>query len=162
MRQFAETAMAIEDAYNFIQIDELIATSGQPTEGQFRDAQKAGYAVVINLAPDGLETSLPQQGELLASLGVEYHHIPVAWNDPRLDQLDQFEHLMAACADRRTLIHCQANYRVTAFFASYATDKLAWAHEKADALIDRIWLSRPEYKMDEIWQTFIASARQRS
>ena len=154
--------MAIEDAYNFIQVNELVATSGQPTEDQFRDARRAGYEVVVNLAPGGLDTSLPGQDELLASLGIEYHHIPVAWSEPRLDQLDRFERLMAACAGRRTLVHCQANYRVTAFFASYAMDQLGWDRERADALIDRIWSSRPDYTMDDTWKAFIAEARQRT
>jgi uncharacterized protein (TIGR01244 family) len=153
--------MAIEDAFNFIRIDDLVSTAGQPTEEQFRDARNSGFEVVINLAPDGLETSLPAQRELLASLGLEYHHLPVAWTEPRLDQLRQFEALMAASSGRKTLIHCQANYRVTAFFASYATAKLGWDYEKADALIERIWLSRPGYQMDETWKAFIAMARHR-
>jgi uncharacterized protein (TIGR01244 family) len=153
--------MAIEDAFNFIQIDDLVSTAGQPTEEQFRDARKAGFEVVINLAPDGLETSLAGQRELLASLDVDYHHLPVAWTEPRLDQLEQFEALMTAASGRKTLVHCQANFRVTAFFASYAMAKLGWDREKADALIDRIWGSRPGYEMDATWKTFIAEARHR-
>ena len=118
--------MAIEEAINFIQIDNQIATCGQPTVEQLRDARAAGYEVVINLAPDGLESSLPGEDELLASLGIEYHHIPFAWTASHLDQLEQFEKLMLETAGRMTLIHCKANYRVTAFFASYAVTRLGW------------------------------------
>ena len=150
--------MSVSDIYNFIQIDDLVATAGQPSEEQFRSARDAGYEVVINLAPDGLETSLPEEKELLRSLGIDYHQIPVAWTEPRLDQLQQFEELMAAIAGRRTLIHCQANYRVTAFFALYATAKLGWNDEQADALISRIWIS---HQIDDTWKGFIAAARQR-
>ncbi len=152
--------MTISDIYNFIQIDERVATSGQPTADQFRQVRQAGYEVVINLAPDGLETSLPAQAELLAELGFEYHHIPVAWNDPKLRQLEEFEAVMTAAEGRRTLIHCQANYRVTAFFALYAA-KLGWSEAQSDALIDRIWSSRPGFQMDETWKGFIAAARRR-
>lgn len=152
--------MAIEEAFNFIQIDDLIATCGQPTEEQFHDARKAGYEVVINLAPDGLESSLPGEDKLLATLGIEYHHIPVAWNAPRLDQLDEFEELMLETSGRMTLIHCQANYRVTAFFASYATARLEWDNEQADALIGRVWHT-PRIEMEDTWKTFVADARRR-
>jgi len=64
--------MSTEDAFNFIRISPLLATAGQPSEDQFRDAQTAGYAVVVDLAPDGLETSLPGEAELLRGLGMEY------------------------------------------------------------------------------------------
>jgi uncharacterized protein (TIGR01244 family) len=153
--------VSVTDIHNFIAIDDLVATAGQPTAEQFRAAGAAGYEVVINLAPDGLDTSLPGEGELLQSLGIDYHHIPVAWTEPRLDQLERFEALMAAAAGRRTLIHCQANYRVTAFFALYATARLGWSDTQADALIDRIWRSRPGFEMDETWKGFIAAGRQR-
>lgn len=152
--------MTISDIYNFIQIDDRIATSGQPTADQFRRARDAGYEMVINLAPDGLETSLPEEAELLSSLGIEYHHIPVPWSAPNLDQLEQFEAVMTATRGRRTLVHCQANYRVTAFFALYAAN-LGWSKEDSQALIDRIWSSRPGFQMDDTWKGFIASARQR-
>lgn len=152
--------MTIGDIYNFIQIDDLVATSGQPTADQFRRAREAGYEVVINLAPDGLETSLPEQAELLAALDIEYHHIPVPWSEPKLDQLEHFAALMMATRGRRTLVHCQANYRVTAFFALYAA-QLGWSEEDSQALIDRIWSSRPGFQMDDTWKGFIAAARRR-
>lgn len=153
--------MSVNDMFNYIQIDELIATAGQPSEEQFREARDAGYEIVINLAPDGLETSLPGEDVLLDTLGIEYYHIPVAWADPQLAQLEQFEALMGSVAGRRTLVHCQANYRVTAFFAMYATAKLGWDDEQADTLIDRIWKSRADFQMDETWKSFIAAARSR-
>ena len=153
--------MAVTDIYNFIQINDRMATAGQPTEDQFHEAHGAGYQVVINLAPDGLETSLPGERELLRSLGIDYIHIPVAWSEPRIDKLQAFEAAMEANAGRRTLIHCQANYRVTAFFALYAMAKLGWTSAQADSLIDRIWGSRPDYQMDDTWKEFIAAARKR-
>lgn len=152
--------MSVDEIYNFIRIDESLATSGQPTAEQFRRAREAGYEVVINLAPDGLDTSLPEERALLGELGMEYHHLPVAWSEPRLDQLEAFGALMDASAGRRTLVHCQANYRVTVFVALYAAAKRGWTETQADALIDRIWTSNPAYRMDDTWKGFIASARQ--
>lgn len=153
--------MSIEDIYNFIRIDDCTATAGQPTAEQFREARQAGYEVVINLAPDGLDTSLPGESNLLHDLGISYHHIPVAWSDPKISQLEMFEASMEATNGRRVLIHCQANFRVTVFFAMYASSKLGWSDEQADALIDRIWTSRPGFQMDNTWRSFIRSARQR-
>lgn len=154
--------MGLSDIFNFIQIDNLIATAGQPTADQFRLARGEGYEIVVNLAPDGLETSLPGQRQLLEGLGIEYHHIPVAWTEPRLDQLAAFERAMDAAGGRRRLIHCQANYRVTSFFALHAEARLGWSRQQADALIDRVWKSRPGYEMDAAWAGFIAAARRQA
>lgn len=152
--------MSVDDIYNFIRIDEDLATSGQPTAEQFHRAREAGYEVVINLAPDGLDTSLPEERALLGELGIEYHHLPVAWSEPRLDQLEEFTTLMDEAVGRRTLIHCQGNYRVTVFFALYAAARRGWTEAEGDALIDRIWTSRPGFRMDDTWKAFIAAARQ--
>jgi len=153
--------MSLNDIFNFIQVGETVATGGQPSADQLREASEAGYEVVVNLAPDGLETSLPEEKSLLESLGIEYHQIPVPWTAPHLDQLDEFERVMVAIGRRRTLIHCQANFRVTVFFAMYATAKLGWSDDDADALIDRIWSGHSDYEMEDSWRNFIAAARAR-
>lgn len=152
--------MSIGEIYNFIQIDDFTATSGQPSASQFHDVRDAGYELVINLAPDGLDSSLPDQRSLLESLGIEYCHIPVAWTEPNLDQLTEFMQVMSANSGRRIWIHCQANYRVTAFFSLYAMAKLNWDIEAAEALVSQIWASNPNYQMDDNWKSFISLARQ--
>jgi protein tyrosine phosphatase (PTP) superfamily phosphohydrolase (DUF442 family) len=129
---------------------------------QFRDASDAGYNTVINLAPDGLETSLPNERDIVEALRMNYRQIPVIWSEPRIDQLELFEDLLEALRGRRMLIHCQANYRVTAFFAMYAISKLGWSEGQANALIARIWGARPDFQMDETWRRFIATARERA
>lgn len=151
--------MSVSEIYNFIQIDPSIGTAGQPTETQFAALAEAGYEAVVNLAPDGLDTSLPDEAGLVRALGMEYHHIPVPWTAPHRDQLDQFAALMDRLAERRVLIHCQGNYRVTAFYALYAGARLGWSEAQADALINRIWTSHPGFEMDETWRGFIADAR---
>lgn len=145
---------------NHIAITGRLGTAGQPTEAQFRKLCGDGLEVVINLAPDGLETSLPDESALLAVLGVDYHHIPVPWNAPDLAQYHRFQKAMASAAGKRTLVHCQANYRVTAFVAPYAEAHLGWTRAQADALVAKIWTSRPDFAMGDDWRQFIAQARQ--
>jgi protein tyrosine phosphatase (PTP) superfamily phosphohydrolase (DUF442 family) len=152
--------MGIQEILNFIQIDDLTASGGQPSEIQFRDAQTAGYGVVINLAPDGLETSLPNEEALLKSINIEYHHIPVDWKNPSLDDLDKFIAVMENSSGRK-LIHCQANFRVTAFYSLYAMDKLGWSAQQAQTLMDRVWTTRPGFEMDNAWKKFIDEASYR-
>ena len=59
-------------------------------------------------------------------------------------------------AGQKILIHCAANYRVTAFYSVYAKQFLSWSDEQAKALIAQIWDSNPDWKMDDVWKDYIA------
>ena len=42
---------SLDEIYNYLSIDNLFATSGQPSEEQFGLIRNAGYETVVNLAP---------------------------------------------------------------------------------------------------------------
>ncbi|MBV9842816.1 MAG: protein tyrosine phosphatase family protein [Sphingomonadaceae bacterium] len=152
--------MSLSEIRNFIEIDGRTATGGQPSEAQLRDARAQGFEAILNLAPDGLETSLAEEANLVAALGMRYHHIPVMWSNPRPEDLDAFMRTMDALTGRRVLIHCQANFRVTAFYGIYAVRRLGWAEQQASDLIDSVWARQPG-AMDETWRAFIADGMAR-
>ena len=155
--------MATDSIFNFIKIDDHIATSGQPTEAQLIDARDEGYEAVINLAPIGkTDPRLPQVADeagILAGLGMDYRYIPVEWTNPRREDFNAFSSAMEQLRDSKVLIHCAANFRVTAFFSLYAMKKLGWSREQADGLMARAWKIYPDYEPDEIWKGFIESVR---
>ena len=147
--------MSVDDIYNYLAIDEHISTAGQPTEPQLRDLAAAGFQAVINLAPVNPPYTPPDEAGLVASLGMEYHYIPVNWGDPTDADFTAFERAMAATAGRKTLIHCAANFRVTAFYALYAQEQLGWSEAQAEALRARIWAGS-DYP---VWEAFVARRR---
>lgn len=147
--------MSTDSIINFVQIDERIATGGQPTTAQLQAAQQEGYQAIINLAPGNAENALPDEAGTVQSLGMSYHHIPVEWSAPTREQFFEFTSVMKELMDKKMLIHCAANYRVTAFFALYAMQHEGWSLAQADELIARIWESRPDYRMDETWKSFL-------
>lgn len=151
--------MAVSDIFNFAPINERISTSGQPTPAQFEAVRDEGYAAVINLAPGNEGNALADERELVAELGLEYYHIPMVWTDPRPEEFTAFCAVMEKLGDQKVLIHCIANYRVSAVFSSYAIQKLGWSIERADALVNRIWTSIPEYPMNDIWRAYIDTIR---
>ena len=59
---------SLNDIFNFIQLDDRVATSGQPTEAQFSLVKEAGYTTVINLAPKSHENALGNEDEILKFL----------------------------------------------------------------------------------------------
>lgn len=152
--------MSTESIFNFIRISDSVATGGQPTQAQIEAARAEGVEAVVNLAPhDQQNGALPDEPGLVESLGMTYHHIPVDWTMPLKENFTAFVETMDGLGDRKVLVHCAANYRVTAFYSTYALKKLGWSEQQADALVARIWESIPEIPMDETWRTFLDEIR---
>lgn len=145
--------MSLEEIYNFIQISEALATSGQPTEAQMSEIAAAGYEVVVNLALGKSENALADEAGVVRALGMTYYHIPVVWEAPKLSDFEQFVPLMDSLAGQKVFLHCVANYRVSMFTALYAEKRWGWTRAQADAHIRRIW------EPDEVWAKFIEIVR---
>jgi protein tyrosine phosphatase (PTP) superfamily phosphohydrolase (DUF442 family) len=139
--------------FNFRRIDPGLATAGQPTEAQLRALVDDGCRYVVNLHTNDPRWALPGEAELLAELGVEYHNVPVVFAAPEPADYARFEQLMQARGGRGTLVHCVANYRVSAFMAIYGERHLGWDRARADAFVADVW------QPDAVWTDFIARMR---
>ena len=105
--------MSLEEIKNFVEVGDMIATGGQPSESQLKDVALAGYQVVINLGLLDPKYCLPDEAGLVGGLGMEYHHIPVVFTDPKSGDFRRFADVMASRGARRTFIHCALNWRVS-------------------------------------------------
>ena len=141
--------MKIEDIYNFLKLSDSVATSGQPTEAQFAAIKASGYQVVVNLALTSSPNALPNEKEIVESLGMQYVHIPVIWENPTLDNLARFFNIVEANADKPVFVHCAANMRVSAFAYLYRRLRESINDEQAKQDLHQIWIP------NEIWQKFI-------
>src|SRR3954465_14079904 len=101
---------------NFLRIDATLATSGQPSIDELAALARDGTEVVINLAlHDDPRYSLPDEAGSVAALGMTYVHIPVKFDAPTEADLLAFIRTMDEHRERKRLVHCAANKRVTAF-----------------------------------------------
>jgi len=146
---------SLNDIFNFIQLDDRVATSGQPTEAQFGLVKEAGYSTVINLAPKSHENALGNEDEILERMGIRYIHLPVVFTNPTREDFDRFVDVLESCDDDRIWVHCAANMRVSAFFFKYRTERLGWSSDEAETDLHRIW---EPGKVMGVWQTFIDTA----
>lgn len=142
--------------FNEIRIGDRLITSGQPTTDQLRALAAGGCLTVVNLAPATSRGALPDEGELVRSLGMAYHLIPVAWDRPTEEDFQAFDSVMLDLPPGLALLHCMANYRVTAFYGLHALKHLGWTPEQADALMAPIWKGESY----PAWQTLIARLRE--
>jgi protein tyrosine phosphatase (PTP) superfamily phosphohydrolase (DUF442 family) len=143
--------MSTADIYNYRQVNDRISTGGQPTEEQLHSAVAEGFTTIINLATIDPDRSLADEGGLVRSLGMKYHHIPVKWDNPQESDFAAFEAVMQAGPEEKVLIHCAANFRVTAFYSLYAMQHLGWTEAQADEFRAPIW-GGSDYP---IWEKFI-------
>ena len=147
--------MSTADIYNYRKVNDRISTGGQPTEEQLRSAAAEGFTTVINLAPTSPDRSLKDEAGLVRSLGMTYHHIPVDWENPQERDFTAFEAALQASSADKTLIHCAANFRVSAFYSLYAMKHLGWTETQADEFRAPIWAGS-HYP---IWEKFIAQMK---
>lgn len=151
--------MSTTEIYNYLQVNDQIITGGQPTEDQLRSAAAEGITTVINLATFDPGHSLEDEAGLAHSLGMAYYPIPVEWGNPKDSDFAAFERVMeqlpAGETPGKTLIHCAANFRVTAFYALYAQKHLGWSEAQADAFRAQIW----QGSHYPVWERFIAHVK---
>ena len=139
----------IEEIYNYLKVSDSIATAGQPTEAQFSAIKASGYPVVINLALPESSNALANEQAIVESLGMQYVHIPVAWENPTLEDISRFFSVLDANQDNPVFVHCAANMRVSAFMYLYRLIRDRISEEQAKQDLHRIWTP------NETWQTFI-------
>lgn len=139
----------IEDIYNFVQISDSIATSGQPTKEQFTAIKEAGYELIVNLALPQSLNSLPDEKQIIESQEMQYLHIPVVWENPSLENFKEFVEVMESNADTKVFVHCVANMRVSAFMYLYRRLNKGINEEEAKKDLHKIWIP------NENWQKFI-------
>jgi len=147
--------MSSDRIYNYLKVSDELITGGQPTADQLRAAAAEGFATVINLAPLNPSHSLEDEAGLVRALGLNYFHIPVEWDNPQASDFAAFEATLAHLPPGKALIHCVANFRVTAFYALYAQKHLGWSEAQAEKFRAAIWAGS-NYP---VWEAFIARMR---
>ena len=145
--------MSIDQAYNFCAINEEVATSGVLSEEQLSQLRASGYEAVINLLPHDSQYAIKNEESIVIGQGLDYLYVPVDFAAPAEQDYAAFVKAMQSCQrKKKVLIHCAANYRVSAFYSIYAYEHLGWPASRAREHIESIW--RPQEKPP--WDQFIA------
>ena len=148
----------MNELYNYKFFHEKLSSSGMPTAEQMKSVAEAGVQLVINLAPHDVKKAIPNEPELVESLGMQYINIPVNWGTPTKDGLNLFMDAMDANQDKKIHVHCEANFRASAFIAMYRILRLGWKREEALEIMHTIW----DDDAYPVWKMFIEDAIKRS
>lgn len=130
----------------------MLSCAGQPSEGQLRSIAEEGYQVIINLGLADGKYALADEAASVNNLGLSYHHIPVVFANPQMDELRSFIRLMKEHSNKKTLVHCAANYRASAFTGLHLFSAAILNQDEMQGFIEQVW------QPDGIWQQFINEA----
>ncbi|MEM6300341.1 MAG: protein tyrosine phosphatase family protein [Pseudomonadota bacterium] len=151
----AQESTRLEDTLNFHKVSESLFTAGQIYPLQVPDLQSQGVELVVNLAVADAERN---GGESLAVIGagISYVHIPVLWTEPTSKDLQLFFAMMDAGKGRKTLVHCFANYRASAFTFLYRVLQQDVPLEEAKVDLYAVW-DDEAFAEYPVWLDFITT-----
>jgi protein tyrosine phosphatase (PTP) superfamily phosphohydrolase (DUF442 family) len=140
---------APEDIINYRQYSPVYASSGQPAREQFESIKAAGFERVIYIAFSHYDRAISDEDKLVKGLGMRYLHIPVDFDNPQVDEFAAFATYLQAAPNKKTLLHCQVNYRASAFSFLYRViyEGVSVAEAKED--MNSVW------QPDAVWRDFI-------
>ena len=124
---------------NYVKINELISTSGQPKIEELELIANEGFEVIINLAMTTTSNALENEDKIVSSLNMSYIHIPVDFENPKISDLKLFLNILQALGANKVWIHCAKNYRVSAFMYVYHKYILHTPFEQIDLSIFDMW-----------------------
>lgn len=143
---FGRKKMSIKEIYNFVQLTDNIATSGQPLEGEFALISKSSHKAVINIAMHNSDDAIANEGYIVTALGMSYFHIPVPFESPTIEHLRLFIKVMACFEGEKVWAHCAANYRVSAFMYQYLKLLHSISSKEAKSSIFDVWHPNDAWK----------------
>ena len=142
-------AAGVAEIVNYREYTPTFASAGQPTAEQLQLLRDEGYERIIYVAFSDQERSLPHEDRLVKELGMEYVHIPVDWDAPTMNDFELISAALGQAPDKKTLLHCQVNFRASAFSFLYRVlyDDVPIAEAKAD--MNAVWTP------NEVWRDLI-------
>lgn len=143
--------MSAQNAYNFRRFTDSIDTCGVVGEENTEGLGGEQYVAVVNLLPEDSEYANTRERQTVEAQGLAYHYRPVDFAAPSTQDFQWYEATVNDLPQGKVLIHCAANYRVSAFSAIYAFRNLGWSAEQARRFVADVW----DVSEHPVWERFL-------
>jgi len=143
------SAEELSDISNYREYSSTFASSGQPTKDQLQLLKDDGFERIVYIAFSNSGNAFADEDVVVKELGMDYIHIPVIWDQPSAADFYSFAGAMQREPDRKTLLHCQVNYRASAFSFLYRVLYQDVAVVDAKSAMNTVW------QPDETWRKLI-------
>lgn len=104
-----------ETIRNFIRVNENFCTGGQPKLEHLEMLKKDGVKAIVNLRQPSEHRAAEEEAKA-KEVGLRYFNIPVAFGEPKEEQVTEFLKITDDVENRPAFIHCTAAKRVGAFW----------------------------------------------
>ena len=145
----AAFAADVDEIVNLRAYSPTFSSAGQPTAEQLSLIRDAGFERVVYVAYSDQPKALVNEDRLVKELGMQYVHIPVEWEAPTADDYHMVAAALRGNASRKTLLHCQVNYRASAFSFLYRVLEEGVDIAEAKADMNTVWTP------NETWRDLI-------
>lgn len=109
--------------------------------------------IFLILLPEDNEYAVKDEAAIVTRQGLAYACVPVDFSAPTENDYHAFEKILSGLATKKVLLHCAANYRVSAFYSIYACLNEGWSAARARDFIGTVW-DLSEYPA---WEKFVTS-----
>jgi outer membrane protein assembly factor BamB len=124
---------------NFLRVNEQFCTGGQPRVEHLEKLKTEGVKAIINLRRPSEHRAAEEEAKA-KELGLRYFNIPVAFGDPKDEQVTEFLKITDDPENRPAFIHCAAAIRAGAFWMIRRVLRDGWKIEDAEAEAQKIGL----------------------
>jgi protein tyrosine phosphatase (PTP) superfamily phosphohydrolase (DUF442 family) len=145
------SAAELSEIRNYIEYSPTFSSAGQPSLEQLNDLKAAGFERVVYIAFGNSRGAIADEDAAVKELGMDYVQVPVIWDAPTKSDFYAFAGAMQREPGRKTLLHCQANYRASAFSFLYRVLYEGVSVADAKASMNTIW------QPNETWKNLIFS-----
>ncbi|HSE97861.1 MAG TPA: sulfur transferase domain-containing protein [Blastocatellia bacterium] len=144
---------------NFLKVDKEFCTGGQPRLEHLVQLKADGIKAVINLRQPS-EHRAEEEEAKAKELGLRYFNIPVAFGDPKEEQVTEFLRLTDDPQNRPAFIHCTAAIRVGAFWMIRRVLRDGWTMEAAEEEAAKVGLKQSPH-LNEFARKYIEKHRKK-
>ena len=124
---------------NFLRVNKEFCTGGQPKLEHLQQLKAEGVKAIINLRQPSEHRAAEEEAKA-KELGLRYFNIPVAFGDPKDEQVDEFLKITDGPENRPAFIHCAGAIRVGAFWMIRRVLRDGWKIEDAAVEAEKIGL----------------------
>lgn len=146
---FTAAAGGLKNIDHYLEYSPGFSSSGQPDKNQIKQLSENNFKRIIYLAFTDQSSSLANEDRIVKSLGMEFIHIPVDFDNPTLNDFNAFVAVMKSTPSTKTLLHCQINLRASTFSFLYRVIYRKVPMKAAKDDLDKIWEPNP------VWFKFI-------
>lgn len=145
---------------NFLRVNDQFCTGGQPRPEHLQRLKEEGVKAIINLRQP-TEHRAAEEENAAKELGLRYFNIPVAFGEPKEEQVTEFLRVTDDPANRPAFIHCTAAIRVGAFWLIRRVLRDGWTLEAAEEEAKKVGL-RESPHLNEFARHYIEKHRQQT